>query len=290
MFASARKASEDLAGQYPALLAQARRISANVVHGIHGRRQAGTGETFWEFRHAGASDTAADIDWRRSGRSDELFVRETEWEAANTILFWRDGSAGMDWASHADLPKKRDRASVLLTALAIALLKGGERCMVPGISDRAGSGLAAIDRISREIILQSTGPDAISQAGRLRHARLVMASDFLDGEKVWRDRFRTIAAMGLPVTLLHIADPQEEDFEFARHTQFHAPGTSERMDLGRPQMVRDAYRKRYGENRQAMTQYARQHGWDFFSHRTDHAPSDVFLALYESLAEGTHAP
>lgn len=290
MFASTRKQSEELASRYPALLTQARRISANVVHGIHGRRQAGTGEAFWEFRHAGASDTAADIDWRRSGKSDELFVRETECEAANTILFWRDGSPGMDWASHAGLPTKRDRASVLLTALAIALIKGGERCMAPGISDRPGSGLAAIERISRELILESTSPDAITRAGRLHRARLILASDFLDGEDVWRDRLRTVATMGLPVTMLHIADPQEEDFAFRRHTQFHAPGKQERLDLGRPQMVREVYRQRFGENHQAIARISRQHGWDFFSHRTDHAPADIFLALYESLSEGMHSP
>lgn len=290
MFASARKQSEDLASRYPALLSQARRISANVVHGIHGRRQAGMGESFWEFRHAGASDTAADIDWRRSGKSDELFVRETEWEAANTILFWRDGSVGMDWSSDPQLPTKRDRASVLLTALAIALLKGGERCMVPGISDRPGSGMAAIERISREIILETTDPAAIAQAGRMRHARLILASDFLDGEATWHERFAHISATGLPVTLLHIADPQEEDFSYTRHTRFRAPGANERLDFGRPQMVRDVYRQRYAQNRQAITGIAQRNGWEVFSHRTDHAPADIFLALYESLAEGAHSP
>lgn len=286
MFARVRKESEDLAGRYPALLTQARRISASVVHGVHGRRRKGMGETFWEFRHADISDPVSRIDWRRSARSDELYVRETEWEAANTILFWRDGSPGMNWASQHNLPRKQDRASVLMTALAIALLKGGERCMVPGVSERPGSGLAAIERISRELILERAPVDAIAQMDRLRRARLVIASDFLDGAEIWAGHFRMFAALGLPVTLLHIADPQEEDFPFARHTKFHAPGRSEHLDLGRPEMVRAAYREKFQANRHAIAAQARQHGWSFFSHRTDQSPNNMFLALYESLQFG----
>ena len=39
-----------LASRLPDLLAAARRIAANVMLGIHGRRRPGPGETFWQFR------------------------------------------------------------------------------------------------------------------------------------------------------------------------------------------------------------------------------------------------
>ena len=38
------------------------------------------------------TDSSAAIDWRQSAKSQHIFVREREWEAAQTVWFWRDAS------------------------------------------------------------------------------------------------------------------------------------------------------------------------------------------------------
>jgi uncharacterized protein (DUF58 family) len=98
-----------------------------VAQGVHGRRRAGSGDAFWQYRRAQPGDGAASIDWRRSARSDHLFVRETEWAASQTVWLWLDGSPSMHWRSDTSLPTKHDRARLLVLALASLLLKGGER-------------------------------------------------------------------------------------------------------------------------------------------------------------------
>ena len=65
-----------LAKRLPALLVEASRVAQTVAHGIHGRRRAGPGETFWQFRHYREQRRRAAIDWRRSACSDHLFIRE----------------------------------------------------------------------------------------------------------------------------------------------------------------------------------------------------------------------
>jgi uncharacterized protein (DUF58 family) len=77
--------AHSLAARMPALLVEAQRVAHTVTHGTHGRRRAGPGETFWQFRHFDQNDSLAGIDWRRSASSDHLFVREREWEAAHTV-------------------------------------------------------------------------------------------------------------------------------------------------------------------------------------------------------------
>ena len=67
-----------LADRLPNILIEAKRIAQTVAHGIHGRRRSGPGETFWQFRQFQSSDTARQIDWRRSASSDHLYVRERE--------------------------------------------------------------------------------------------------------------------------------------------------------------------------------------------------------------------
>ena len=46
-----------------------------MVGGLHGRRRAGPGESFWQFRPFVTGEAAARIDWRRSARDDRLYVR-----------------------------------------------------------------------------------------------------------------------------------------------------------------------------------------------------------------------
>ena len=98
---SVRQRGEQLAAALPPLLVAAERVAATVAQGVHGRRRVGTGDAFWQFRQYQFGDAASRVDWRRSGKSDRLFVRETEWAAAESVWLWRDGSASMRWKSTA---------------------------------------------------------------------------------------------------------------------------------------------------------------------------------------------
>ena len=48
------------------------------------------GENFWQYRQAVPGDPRSAVDWRRSGKSDQQFIREMEWEAAQTVSIWVD--------------------------------------------------------------------------------------------------------------------------------------------------------------------------------------------------------
>ena len=97
--AALRQRAEEAAAALPPLLVAAERVAATVAQGVHGRRRVGQGETFWQFRQYQPGDAASRIDWRESAKSQRLYVRETEWEAAQSVWLWRDGSASMDYTS-----------------------------------------------------------------------------------------------------------------------------------------------------------------------------------------------
>ena len=128
------------AAALPPLLVAAERVAATVAQGVHGRRRVGQGETFWQFRHYQPGDAASRIDWRESAKSQRLYVRETEWEAAQSVWLWRDASPSMDYASASRrLPTKRERAELILRWRSPRLLvRGGERVTLLG-SGPAGS-------------------------------------------------------------------------------------------------------------------------------------------------------
>src|SRR5277367_2043238 len=104
---SVQHRAEELASALPPLLIAAERVAATVAQGVHGRRRVGQGETFWQFRQYEPGDSAQRIDWRESAKSQRLYVRETEWEAAQSAFLWRDTSPSMDYASSSAVPTKR---------------------------------------------------------------------------------------------------------------------------------------------------------------------------------------
>src|SRR5215218_895624 len=126
-------AALSLSTRMPRLVLEARRVAATLAHGLHGRRRAGTGETFWQFRPFVTGEAAQRIDWRRSGRDDRLYVREREWETAHTIWLWIDRSASMGFASDLAQAPKIERAVVLGLALADCFVEAGERVGMLGL-------------------------------------------------------------------------------------------------------------------------------------------------------------
>src|SRR4051794_9702897 len=127
-----RQRAEALASRLPPLLVAAERVAATVAQGVHGRRRVGTGETFWQYRRYEPGDSAARIDWRQSAKTQPVYVRENEWEAAQSVWLWHDRSDSMNWRSTPHLPTKGDRAALLLMAVACLLVRGGERVALLG--------------------------------------------------------------------------------------------------------------------------------------------------------------
>src|SRR5512140_1475792 len=125
--------ARSLAEAMPRLILEARRVASPVIHGLHGRRRAGPGENFWQYRRFVSGEPSQNVDWRRSARDDHLYVREREWEASHTVWIWPDRSPSMTFASTLTSGSKLERALVVAFALAEVLVQGGERVGVPGL-------------------------------------------------------------------------------------------------------------------------------------------------------------
>ncbi|MCW5725016.1 MAG: DUF58 domain-containing protein [Maricaulaceae bacterium] len=279
-----RRAGEAAAAAFPPLMAEAERIAATVAQGVHGRRRAGIGETFWEYRHHRPEDGAAAIDWRMSARTQHLFVRENEWEAANTVWLWRDGSASMQFSSSRNLPTKQDRAAVCLIAIAALLTRGGERVAVLGESLAPRAGQIGLERVSRRLALGEGGMLSVESPRMARHGVAVLASDFLDPPETWAARLARFAPLEAKGVLLRVVDPMEEDFPYTGRTRFEAPDGTDALLFGRAQEARKAYRKRWAAHGAALAALARRTGWTLLTHRTDRSPAQTVLAMHQALS------
>lgn len=282
-----RHRAERLSGRLPALMVAAERVASTVMQGVHGRRRVGIGETFWQYRRYEAGDPAELIDWRQSARSDKLFVRENEWEAAQSVWLWRDASPSMHWRSGSRLDEKADRASLLLLALAVLLVRGGERIGLLDSDRNPLSGRIALERIAGVLAAPPDGPQAGLPPRRElpRFSAVVLVGDFLSPAEAVRDTVERLAAQGAGGLVVQIADPAEEDLPFNGRMRFQGPEGEGELTIGRVEALRQPYRDLVAARREALEDVCRRAGWQAIWHRTDRPPETALLAAYRALAE-----
>ncbi|WP_407519422.1 DUF58 domain-containing protein [Methylobacterium oryzisoli] len=274
-----------LAERMPRLILEARRVAATLSHGLHGRRRAGPGESFWQFRPFVAGEAANRIDWRRSARDDRLYVREREWEAAHNVWLWIDRSASMGFSSSLALCPKVERALVLGLALADAFVEAGERVGLLGLS-RPQATRAIVERIAEALVADAAGldEDMPPRAPVARFDEAVLIGDFLSPLDEVRAAVAGIAASGCRGHLVAIVDPVEETFPFAGEAELHDLEAGLSLRVGDAAAWGSAYRVRIQAHRDALAEIARGHGWTFGLHRTDRPASEAALRLVTLVA------
>jgi uncharacterized protein (DUF58 family) len=278
----------------PDCMVEAKRIANTVIAGWHGRRKRGIGENFWQFRPYSEGESLSAIDWRRSARDDQLYIRDREWEAAHTVWLWADFSPSMMFKSKLGSVSKESRALVLMLALAEILARSGERIGCPGILEPIAARNAA-ERLATALMHAEENAAFLSglpQTGMIRGASdIVLIGDFLDDADRIMDSITPLSRRGLRGHVIEIADPAEELFPYAGRTEFTDPETGEKLVSGRAEAIGDDYRRAYLARREALGLGLRRLGWSFTHHLTDRLASEALAAVHMHLSgapQNTH--
>jgi uncharacterized protein (DUF58 family) len=282
-------AGRTLAASMPRLILESRKIAATVIHGLHGRRRAGSGENFWQFRRYVSGEEARRIDWRRSARDDHLYVREQEWEAAHTIWIWPDRSPSMTFASKLARESKLDRTLTICFALAEVLVEAGERVGLPGLMRPTGS-RAVIDRMAEAIIHDPRErPSLPADFAPPMLSEVVILSDLWSPIEEIRATLTQLSANGSQGHLVQIVDPAEETFPYSGRVEFSEPETGQMITAGRAENWRADYEARLKRHRDELAAEAKRLAWSFTIHRTDRPANELLLALHGRIGEGNEA-
>ena len=281
-----QRAADESASTLPPLLVKAERVATIVAQGEHGRRRAGTGDSFWQYRRYQPGDPAQSIDWRQSAKTQLEYVRENEWEAAQNIYLWADRSPSMNWHSDPELPTKAERAAVIVLALASLLVRGGERIARLGTGERPARGRAVLSRLAAELTqegITGTGMPPLEQVRR--HSRIAMVGDFLNPINEIEPIVRFFSQQGNSGHIVQVCDPAEETLPFMGCTQFEGLEGEGATLIGRAEAVRDEYTALMNAHRDALTDICRSNGWTFTVHRTDRRVESALLTLHTLMSE-----
>ncbi|MGE0211280.1 MAG: DUF58 domain-containing protein [Parvibaculaceae bacterium] len=281
-----REKAETLSASLPPLLIAATRVANAVVHGLHGRRRAGPGEDFWQYRPYSFGDSAHRIDWRKSARSDRVLIRENEWAATHTLYLWANRSPGMEFRSHLSGTSKHERAALLSLALAVLATRAGERVAGLGLPYPPGHTQLTLNRLAHTFAERPSEEAASLPAEQPlpRFAAAVLMGDFLEPLDRISQRLTTIAATGIAGHLVQVLDPAEETLPYQGRTEFIEFKGSQRFLAGKAELLRKDYQTRLHRHRDSLRELARRLGWSFTLHLTDRPPSQALLSLYGLLA------
>ncbi len=285
--AQLRRHAQEEASRFPALLARAEQLAGTVLLGEHGRRRAGLGDDFWQYRPLRPGDEYRHIDWRRSARGDEQFVREREWQIAQSVLLWVDPGASMRFASERNLPQKADRARLIALAAAILLIRGGERVGLTGWTLPPQRGDAQILRLA-EAFTQENDEDypAPEARGMIPHARALFISDFLGDPAPVEAALTKAADRGVRGVLLQVLDPSEESFPFEGRTIFQSIGGSLAHETLKAGQLRQSYLQRLAERKDRLQALCRLTGWQYDCHHTSQSAQAALLWIYRAMDGG----
>jgi uncharacterized protein (DUF58 family) len=280
--------SRKLAARVPRLILEARRVASTIIHGLHGRRRAGPGENFWQYRRFVNGEPSNSVDWRRSARDDNLYVREREWEASHTIWLWPDRSPSMDFASKLSEWSKLDRALVVSFALAEVLVQGGERVGIPEIM-RPTSNRNIIEKMAETIVHDTSDrPSLPPNFAPAAFSEVLLLSDFWSPVSEFRRIIGQLAANGARGHVVQVVDPAEESFPYMGRVEFIEPEGLGSITAGRAETWRNEYQTLVANHRAALRAECEQFGWSFTVHRTDRGPTELLFAIHARMGAGAH--
>lgn len=282
-----RARSEAEASRFPALLARAEHLAGSVLLGEHGRRRAGMGDDFWQYRPVQPGDSRRMVDWRRSARSDAQFVKQREWQIAQSVMLWVDEAASMRFTSDADLPEKADRARLIALAVAILLNRGGERVGLAGAALPPRRGAAQITRLAEALTRESDAdygaPDLRGMPG---YGRALFLSDFLGDIEAIKTALTTSADRGVQGIVFQVLDPVEEAFPFRGRTIFESVGGTLAHETLKASELREKYLARLAQRKAELQQLCALTGWRYECHHTSSSAQSALLWLYQAFEQG----
>lgn len=281
-----RTAAETAAARLPELLVAAEKAATSARTGDHTQKRAGSGEKFWQFREYQVGDRPQDIDWRQSGRSDRIYVKQKEWQTTQTVLLWCQRDHNMHYASRSILPTKHEAAATLLLASTLLVTRAGEMTGMLDGSLRPTKGEAALQALGVKLLEDDSSPlPHHLMREPARHATIILAGDFLLPLAEIEKSIHALAGRTVNILLLQILDPAELNLPFRGRVIFESPQSGSRHHIINVDTIRDDYREKITTHIEGLKTLCHHNGWHYLQHTTDTPPAATLQALWQVMAK-----
>ena len=285
----------------------ARDTVSGLRFGLHRSKRKGVSSDFLHHRGYLPGDPLKHLDWKVYARTERFYVKQYVEDSVLALWVLADGSASMmsepevrfEGNRAIPLPSKYETAARLGAALtclvmnqqdrAGLVISGGETESVPVGSSPSHLSLLLHRLASHQPIGQADVVPALDriEESATRGSLVAILSDLTFDPTPARQSIRTLRARGHDVIVMHIATPQEAEFDFNRWVDFRCcevSGLRHRLDA-------TLLRRLYVEEARALAaewqDFCRKQRVDYVPVRTDDDLKTVLNAyLQRRLGEG----
>ncbi len=245
----------------------------------------GAGEKFWQFREYTSQDRPQDIDWRQSAKTDRVFIRQKERQLPQTALFWTCNAQSMDFTSDHAMPTKKEAAQVLTLALAILMTHTGERVGMLGTA-QTGRSENSLENVST-LLTNAENEESLPSHGPMwaqKNSELLLLGDFLNTPQEIETSFKSLVPLSGGGIVIHILDPAEIELPFDGRAIFEDAAQTISENVQNVPSIREAYKQRIEQHRDAIQSICKSCGWNYILHRTDQAYEQTLLQVWTVLS------
>ncbi len=230
----------------------ARQVAQGALAGMHRSLRRGTSIEFSEHKLYAPGDDIRHIDWRAFAKTDRYHVKQFEDETNLRIELLVDHSGSMGF-SEGNRPTKLAYAQIIASAIAFIALRQGD---ATGLLTFAGeqqsvipphaSSSHLVELLAHLAELKPAGPTQLSKAldsllqNRTRRALVIILSDLFDVNSDWTWACHRLAAARHDVSVLHLLDPAELDFNYEAPSYFASMEDERRLFI-HPRMLRQTF-------------------------------------------------
>jgi uncharacterized protein (DUF58 family) len=263
-----RAQAEASAAELPALMARAEKAATSILSGEHRQRKSGTGEQFWQYREYVPGDPISDIDWRASGKSDRLFIRQKEWQTTQTALFWIQNDKSMEYASSSTLPTKKWDAASLSLSIAILMIKAGEHIAPLTRNVRAGKTNLALEKLAETALLETAAPLKDAPISTIKdNVNLILAGDFLMPLDELESAFAMLSQKTASALIVQTLDPAELNLPFEGRFIFE-DHNQQKEHIQNAGAIKDQYQDRINAHIEGVKALCKKHRFNWLLHKT----------------------
>ncbi|MBK8179975.1 MAG: DUF58 domain-containing protein [Planctomycetes bacterium] len=281
-----------------------RRMVSEVLAGAYRSTFKGSGIEFDDIRPYQPGDDVRAIDWKRTARSGEPFIKTYVEERELSLMFVVDLSRTMDFGSR-DFTK-REVAAQMVALLSYVAARQHDRVGLTlfgpevGLSLAPRKGAGAVARVVREVLAArptaalnacSSFDNVLGHCARSmhRHSLLFVISDFAVPElrapgeaPPWRHHLIDLAGRH-DVVLARVTDPFELEPPAAGWLTLESLGSGTRLDFdARRPASRAAWRREAEARAAAVLQLAARTGLDLIELSTEGSVADPIAAFFRA--------
>ena len=270
---------------------RAKVVVEGFLSGLHRSPYHGFSVEFTEYRQYSPGDDLRYLDWRLFARSDRYYIKRFEDETNLRCWLLVDLSKSMGYTSLAYDKAEYAKTVAATIAYFLSLQRDGVGLVTfdaaisnflparfrPGHLHRL---MMSLEQAPAGTATDLAAPlEQIAKTARKR-GLVVLLSDLLAPTDLLETRLGYLRSRGHEVVVIRVLDPAEVEFPFEQAAMFYDVESGRELFVD-PELVRQQYRRRFGEHRAALAQTCSRLGIDLYELTTN---QPLEMALFDLMS------